>query len=262
MMTDIETKTPVTPTDILDLDEVALLLDVDGTLIDFAPTPREVWVPPTLRQALGGLLARTGGALALVSGRSLADLDLLFAPLELPAIGGHGAELRVAPGLRSDPDRTPALDPLVKRKLASVAEIGPGVLLEDKGYSLAVHYRLAPEKGDEVRAQVTAICDSFPELPLEALAGMSVVEVKPSAFDKATAVAELMQLPPFAGRRPVFLGDDVTDEDAFIAASALGGFGIAVGPRHSPAARFHLGDPYAVNAWLAELLRHPGDDRA
>ncbi|RAI45592.1 trehalose-phosphatase [Rhodoplanes roseus] len=245
--------TPVMPADTIDLDEVALLLDIDGTLLDFAPTPREVWVPPSLRQTLNGLLARTGGALALVSGRSLADLDLLFAPLELPAIGGHGAELRVAPGQRSDPDRTPALDPMVKRKLASVAEIGPGVLLEDKGYSLALHYRLAPDKGDEVKAMVTAICESFPEFPLEALPGKSVVEVKPAAFDKATAVAELMQLPPFAGRRPIFVGDDVTDERVFPILPPLRGIGFSVGHRAADADGC-FDRPADVRAWLDGLL--------
>ncbi|MFD2181271.1 trehalose-phosphatase [Rhodoplanes azumiensis] len=237
----------------IDLDTMALLLDIDGTLLDFAPTPREVWVPPTLRRTLGALLARTDGALALVSGRALADLDLLFAPLELPAIGGHGAELRVAAGERSDPARTPALDPMVKRKLASVAELGPGVLIEDKGYSLALHWRLAPDKGDAVIAMVRSICDSFPDLPLEALPGKAVIEVKSATFDKATAVAELMQRPPFAGRRPVFLGDDVTDERVFPILPPLGGFGFAVG-RDIPGTAGSFADPTAVRAWLDGLL--------
>ncbi|MDC7786564.1 trehalose-phosphatase [Rhodoplanes sp. TEM] len=251
--------TAAMPADFIDLDEVALLLDIDGTLLDFAPTPREVWVPPSLRRTLGGLLARTGGALALVSGRSLADIDLLFAPLELPAIGGHGAELRIAPGERSDPSRTPALDPMVKRKLASVAELGPGVLLEDKGYSLALHYRLAPDKADEVTARVAAICESFPDFPLEALPGKAVVEVKPAAFDKATAVAELMQLPPFAGRRPVFVGDDVTDERVFPILAPLSGTGFSVG-REVDTADGSFDGPADVRAWLDRLLeRQPAE---
>lgn len=245
--------TMTSPAETIDLDAVALLLDIDGTLLDFAATPREVWVPPTLRRTLGGLLARTGGALALVSGRSLADLDILFAPLELPAIGGHGAELRVAPGQRSEAARAPSLDPMVKRKLAGVAEIGRGVLVEDKGYSLALHWRLAPDKGDAVTAMVKSICDSFPDLPLEALPGKSVVEVKSAAFDKATAVAELMRLPPFAGRRPVFVGDDVTDERVFPILPALGGFGFAVG-RDIPGTVGAFADPTAVRAWLDGLL--------
>ena len=146
--------TNIIPEERIDLDKVAILLDIDGTILDFAPTPREVWVPPSLRRTLQGLFARTGGALALVSGRSLNDLDLLLAPLQLPAIGGHGAELRPFPGGASDPNRTPLLNPDLKRKLATIAELGPGILIEDKGYSLALHYRLAPEKGEAVWAAV------------------------------------------------------------------------------------------------------------
>lgn len=251
--TTTETTTPVPPAAWIDLDQAALLLDIDGTLLDFAATPREVWVPPELRRTLQGLLHRTGGALALVSGRALADLDLLFAPLELPAIGGHGAELRPAPGHLSDPNRTLGLDPRLKRKLAAVAEIGPGVLLEDKGYSLAIHFRLAPDKGDAVQNAVTAVCAGFPELPVEVMPGKAVVEVKPRAFDKATAVVELMRLPPFAGRRPVFVGDDVTDERVFPVLPSFGGVGFSVG-RDIDTAAGRFDRPADVRDWLAELL--------
>src|SRR5277367_671235 len=132
-----------------DLRKCAILLDIDGTILDFAPSPRQVRVPVELRQTLTRLNELTGGALALVSGRALADIDLIFSPLELAAIGGHGAELRATPGgkvaMRAKP-----LEAAFKRKLAGVTEIGPGVLAEDKGYSLALHYRLAPEKADAV----------------------------------------------------------------------------------------------------------------
>ena len=168
------------------------------------PRPREVWVPPSLRRTLQGLFALTGGALALVSGRSLNDLDLLLAPLQLPAIGGHGAELRPFPGGASDPNRTPSLSADLKRKLATIAEIGPGILIEDKGYSLALHYRLAPEKGEAVWAAVADICAAAPPGTVEILPGKAVVEVKQKGFNKATAVVELMAVPPFAGRQPVF----------------------------------------------------------
>ena len=117
----------IIPEERIDLDKVAILLDIDGTILDFAPTPGEVWVPPSLRRTLQGLFEQTGGALALVSGRSLSDLDLLLAPLQLPAIGGHGAELRPFPGAAADPSRTPSLDRDLKRRLAMVAEIGPGI---------------------------------------------------------------------------------------------------------------------------------------
>ena len=125
-----------------DLQKCAILLDIDGTILDLAPSPQQVWVPPGLRRTLARLDDLTGGAVALVSGRSLADIDLIFSPLQLAAIGGHGAELRVAaaaePLMRAGP-----LSAALKRKLASVTEIGPGILAENKGYSLAIHYRLA-----------------------------------------------------------------------------------------------------------------------
>ena len=113
----------------LGLDEVAILLDVDGTIIDIAPTPREVWVPPVLCATLSTLLERTGGALALVSGRSVADLDLLFAPLQLPMIGGHGAEVRLSPDEEGNEQRTARLPDTIKRKFAAIKSVGPGVLV-------------------------------------------------------------------------------------------------------------------------------------
>ena len=128
----------IIPEERIDLDKVAILLDIDGTILDFAPTPREVWVPPSLRRTLQGLFEQTGGALALVSGRSLRDLDLLLAPLQLPAIGGHGAELRPFPGAAADPSRTPSLDRDLKRRLAMVAEI----------WKAALRKRLAPPRRD------------------------------------------------------------------------------------------------------------------
>src|SRR5579863_6348178 len=172
--------------------ECALLLDVDGTLLDLAPTPREVWVPPSLRRAVTCLSEASGGTVALVSGRSLADLDLLFAPLELPAVGGHGAELRPSAGAAREIRRQP-LDAALKRELARIAEIGSGVLIEDKGYSIALHFRLAPGLEKAVRKAVAGICAAHPSVPIEILPGKSVIEIKPKGFSKATGVRELMQ---------------------------------------------------------------------
>src|SRR6202051_2939648 len=131
------------------LSETAVLLDIDGTLLDLAPTPREVWVPPGLSKTLNRLLQRTGGALALVSGRSLNDIDLIFAPEQFPAVGGHGAKMRLATDSEPVATHAPPMDKELKRRLAAIAKLSPGILLEDKGYSLALHYRLAPhgEKG-------------------------------------------------------------------------------------------------------------------
>ena len=126
------------------LSESAVLLDIDGTLLDLAPTPREVWVPPDLPKTLNQLLERTSGALALVSGRSLNDIDLIFAPEQFPAVGGHGAEMRISGDSEAVATHAPPMDKELKRRLAAIAKLSPGILLEDKGYSLALHYRLAP----------------------------------------------------------------------------------------------------------------------
>src|SRR5580704_4485371 len=163
----------VAPSLIPNLQECAILLDVDGTILDFASTPLEVWVPPSLRHDMARLSERTGGALALVSGRSLSELDLLFSPLQLPAIGGHGAEFRPHVGGELDLRRAVSLDPSLKRAFAKVAEIGPGILIEDKGYAIGLHYRLAPDLEDAVEAAVDRICADHPAAPVEILRGPS-----------------------------------------------------------------------------------------
>lgn len=236
------------------LSEAAILLDIDGTLLDFAPTPREVQVPASLRATLQRLYEKTGGAVALVSGRSLDDIGLLFAPLELPAVGGHGAELSLSPGADTGAVRPGPLDARVKRKLAQVRELGPGVLLEDKAHSLAIHYRLAPNKEEAVRAAVEAICASFPEGLLEILPGNKVIEIKQSGFDKGTAVRELMRYPPFEGRRPIFIGDDTTDEMVFPVLPEFDGTGFSVGRRVAGAAGC-FDSPSDVRSWLENISR-------
>src|SRR3954452_23945852 len=197
------------------LSESAVLLDIDGTLLDLMPTPREVWVPPGLSKTLNRLLARTNGALALVSGRSLNDIDLIFAPEQFPAVGGHGAEMRIDPDSESVASHAPPMDRELKRRLAAIAKLSPGILLEDKGYSLALHYRLAPHAEAAIYDAVSAIRADLPNAPIEVLPGKSVCEIKPSGFTKATGVIELMTREPFMGRRPIFIGDDVTDESVF-----------------------------------------------
>jgi trehalose 6-phosphate phosphatase len=236
-----------------DFRELAILLDVDGTIVDLAPTPREVYVSHALRETLQRLWERTEGAVAFVSGRPLNELDLLFAPLQLPAVGGHGAEIRVAPEGDADVSpRKPSLDPKFKRRLATIAEIGPGVLVEDKGYSLALHYRLAPDKEDVVRAAVTAICAGQTPGTYEVMPGKFMVEVKQVGFSKGTAVATLMQHPPFRGRRPLFIGDDITDESVIAVVPQLGGIAFSVGCK-VPGTVGSFDRPEEVHAWLAEL---------
>src|SRR5215472_17856360 len=175
-----------------ELRQCALLLDIDGTILDLAPAPQEVWVPAELRDTLSRLEDLTGGALALVSGRSLHDIDLIFSPLQLPAVGGHGAELRVTPGGEAV-TRARELDPLLKRKLATLTKLGPGILVEDKGYSLALHYRLAPDQADALRAAIQDICATAPRGSVEILPGKLVFEIKMAGINKAGAVRELMK---------------------------------------------------------------------
>lgn len=232
----------------IDLDTTALLLDVDGTLLDLAPHPDAVVVPPGLRDHLSTLLAATGGALALVSGRGVDRLDALFAPLRLPLIGSHGAQVRLDP---PDPAVTaPALDPALAERLRRIAAAVHGALAEDKRTSFALHYRAAPAEGP---ALAQAIAEAVAgDAGIEVLAGHFVFEVKPKGIDKGTAVRAAMARPPFAGRRPVFIGDDVTDEFAFHAVSALGGTAIAVG-RPRPGAHLVLADPGRVRTLLAGL---------
>jgi trehalose 6-phosphate phosphatase len=235
-----------------DLREYAILLDVDGTIVDLAPTPRETWVPATLRDVLARLIKQTDGAVALVSGRPIRDLDLIFAPLILTAIGGHGAELRSVNGQKSENRAAAPLDGQLKRQLASIAETGSGIIVEDKGYSLALHYRLAPEKADLVRDAVATICSAYPSGSIEILDGKFVVEVKHTGFNKATAVRKLMTCPPFRGRRPIFFGDDTTDEPVFDIVSELNGLAISVGRRMRAAAGF-FETPQDVRSWLSRI---------
>ena len=232
------------------LDQYAILLDIDGTLLDLAPTPREVWVPPGLSDTLNRLLAKTSGALALVSGRSIADLDRLFEPLRLTAVGGHGAELRLLDGSGAQWRNTPTLGADLKRRLLAIA--GSGVLGEDKGYAVALHYRLAPEKEKMVRDAVAAACADPGAGSIEILPGKAVIEIKPAGFNKGTGVRELMSRAPFAGRTPIFIGDDTTDETVFAIMPDFDGLGFSVG-RQVAGAINHFDTPADVRAWLESL---------
>src|SRR6059058_1529290 len=235
------------------LSECALLLDIDGTLLDFAPTPREVWVPPGLAKTLNRLLEKTSGALALVSGRSLNDIDLIFAPEQFPAVGGHGAEMRISQDSEAVATHAPPMDRELKRRLAAIAKLSPGILLEDKGYSLALHYRLAPHAEKAIYAAVSLIRADLPNAPIEVLPGKSVCEIKHSGFTKASGVRELMTHEPFRGRRPIFIGDDVTDESVFAIMPDLNGLAFSVGRRAKGVAG-HFDDQSDVRDFLARLL--------
>ena len=243
------------PLDPLDLRDFAILLDVDGTILDIAPTPHAVYVPDTLLQTLSLVGERTHGAIALVSGRPIADLDLIFAPLRLSAIGGHGAEIRPDPRQDSYEQRAMTLDRSLKQKLRDIAARYPGVATEDKGYSLALHYRLALDQGLNVVDDVFRLCKSYPPDSYELLTGKAVIEVKSIGFNKGTAVRELMTYPPFAGRAPIFVGDDTTDEAAFEVLPEFNGFAISVG-RKVPGVNAVFQSPADVRKWLDQISQN------
>lgn len=230
-------------------DDWALFLDVDGCLLDFAARPDAVAVPGSLRATLAALSRRLDGALALVSGRSLATLDALFDPMRLPAAGLHGLERRSGDGHLVD---APAPAPLLAKVRAGAQRVAaehPGALVEDKGAALALHWRQAPEAAE-------ALCD-FAAAALPWLHGYRlqpgdhVLELRPASADKGDAIAAFMADGPFAGRTPVFAGDDLTDEHGFAVVDAMGGHSILVGGRRGSAARYGLRDPAELRAWLA-----------
>jgi len=232
-------------------DRPALFLDFDGTLVEIAATPDAVAVAPGLTATLARLAERLGGALAVVSGRPVAAIDGFLAPLHLPVSGLHGLETRYAPG--APVERAAPVPNMVALRGALAREPFPhGVLVEDKDVTIAVHYRLAPHAEDLVRRRIATLTAGADDLAV--LHGKMVVEVKPRGASKGTAVAALMAAPPFAGRVPVFVGDDVTDEDGFAGAEALGGFGIKVGPGPTRA-RERLPSVTAVQGWLAGLAK-------
>src|SRR5579871_3228412 len=235
------------------LDGCAFLLDIDGTLLDLARTPREVWVPPGLAATLHALHDRTKGALALVSGRSLNDIDLIFAPDRFPAVGGHGAEMRLSTDTEAVASHAPPMDKELKRRLAAIAKLSPGILLEDKGYSLALHYRLAPHAEKAIYEAVSLIRADLPNAPIEVLPGKSVCEIKHAGFTKARGVLELMTHEPFRGRRPLFIGDDVTDETVFAIMPDFDGLSFSVGRRVQGVAG-HFDAPNDVREFLARLF--------
>jgi trehalose 6-phosphate phosphatase len=235
----------------VDIDRIAILLDVDGTILDVASTPRSVVVPGSLVRTLGELHTGTNGALALVSGRLIKDLDELFMPLRLPCVGGHGVEWRIS-GSAPIQRRYPELSPSLKKQVTAAVVVDPRIIVEDKGASLAVHYRLAPEQGPSIKNKIAAILERAPTENLEILCGKAVFEIKPPSFNKGVAVRELMKSPRFAQRTPIFIGDDITDESVFAVLPALGGVGYSVG-REMAGVTGTFGGPQDVRDWLTSL---------
>jgi trehalose 6-phosphate phosphatase len=231
----------------------ALFLDVDGTLLEIARHPDDVRAPPGLKDLLASVAAAVDGALALVSGRTIAALDRIFAPLYLPAAGLHGLERRDAAGRVHYPEGYASRIAVARGGLLEFVQSEPGLLLEDKGAALALHYRNAPALEAQCRRHM-ALARSAAGEDFHVQPGKMVLELKPSGHDKGSAVHAFMAEPPFRGRQPVFVGDDITDEDGFRAVNGLDGVSIRVGPPAPTAARLAAPDVPAILAWLNRAL--------
>lgn len=236
-------------------DHAALFLDVDGCLLEFRDDPASVRAGAALVARLQQAQRRLGGALALVSGRSISSLDGLFAPATLAASGLHGLERRDgAGGLAS---AAPAVDALVWNAVVADARAWmaehPRAWVEDKGQTLAMHWRAQPEAEARVREFAPLALARLPEYRLQP--GDGVLELRPAGADKGAAIAAFLEEPPFAGRVPVFAGDDLTDEHGFELVNARGGISIVVGDRQPTLARYRLPDPVGVRRWLEDWMR-------
>ena len=230
--------------------QTALFLDFDGTLVEIADHPDEVIVPADLGAMLARLSSELDGRLAIVSGRSLAALETMLGPIDVAMAGSHGGEFRPAGSREVHPLADPLEDSVVER-LSRFASDNGGLLVEPKPYSVAVHYRRHPEALEGLLACATAIAESD---GLKLKHGKQVIELVMPGSDKGSAVARFMQSDLFAGTEPMFLGDDVTDEDAFKEMARFAGCGVLVGPLRETAARWRLAGVDAVHDWLAEAL--------
>jgi trehalose 6-phosphate phosphatase len=232
----------------------ALFLDIDGTLLEIAATPQAVHPARADTKLIAALYEKTEGALALVSGRSLAKIDELFSPLRLPAAGQHGVERRDARGRVSRPSFQADVLARAAQQIADFAGRHAGLVFEHKGYSMALHYRLAPRLAGAAHAVVREAARTVGN-GVEVQAGKMVAELKLAGHDKGRAIDAFMNEKPFAGRIPVFLGDDLTDEDGFRVVQRLGGHAIKIGagPTVAP---WRLLNPAAARAWLQDWLEH------
>jgi trehalose 6-phosphate phosphatase len=230
----------------------ALYLDIDGTILDLAPSPETVEVPVWMVPLLQRLSARLDGAVAFVSGRTIAAIDHLFRPLTFPAVGVHGGEVRTADGEividRQLTAELQAAEPLLQQAIAKIH----GVQLENKRSVIALHYRSVPERGREV-LKVAELVASGLGGQFSVLMGKCVVEIRPRHLTKGSAIRQLMERAPFRDRIPIFAGDDTTDEDAFEVVNGLGGISLRVGDDIPTAAKFRLATPDQLRSWLLEV---------
>ncbi len=231
----------------------ALFLDLDGTLVDIAATPSVVRVPGELAPLVAHVAERLDGALAILSGRTIAAIDAILAPFEPAAAGVHGAELRLVPG----GPISAAAPPIPKRWVEIALALAgghPGLRVEEKTYSVAIHYRGAPRAAPRLEQALRERLHDWPE-DLKLAPGRMVFEITSDATSKGAALQTFMRLAPFAGRRPIMVGDDETDETAMAAALELGGLGLAVAGEHFPPARAAFASPAEVRAWLMSFAK-------
>lgn len=236
-----------------------LFLDVDGTLIELTDSPLDTFADPQLKTLLDQVAERLGGALALVSGRAIAYLDALFAPLRLPSAGLHGVERRKASGVMHGASFVDGRLTDARAAVNALVQAHPGTSVEDKGRTLAVHFRMAPDREAAVREALTAIAKPLGS-NYHIQEGSMVLEIKPRGFTKATAIKAFMAEPPFSGRKPVFIGDDLTDQDGFRMVEDQGGLSIAVGDRVR--GQFRLENAAAVREWLSQIAALHDSHRA
>lgn len=234
------------------LDDYALFLDLDGTLLEIAERPDSVCVDGGIKTLIALLHDEFGGAVALITGRSIAGIDVLFSPLRVPVAGQHGLERRDGNGnIHEHRDGRRLLD-RARVDLARWAMQHPGVQIEDKGLSIAMHYRQVPMLGVELEAFLRGWLAGH-RSGLQAQLGKMVIELKPSGRDKGMAIGEFLCEMPFKGRRPVFVGDDLTDEFGFTFVNGYDGVSVKVGPGDT-VAQYHLTDVTAVRRWLEQMV--------
>jgi trehalose 6-phosphate phosphatase len=231
-----------------------LFLDLDGTLIDIASRPEAVTVAEDLLPSLARLTNLLEGAIAVVTGRKLEDVDNLLGPLSIPIAGLHGAAIRLDGKLLQAEGSTEIPPPLTEALLEFVLQ-RPGLLIEPKGASIAVHYRNAPDREAEVEAEVIRLVAAHAPLH-DIQPGKMVFEIKPRGVNKGLAVQKLLETPCFRGRKPAVFGDDLTDEAGFSVARLVGGAATIIGAPLRPTGADHrLADPSAMRAWLAGAWR-------
>ena len=235
---------------------IALFLDVDGTLLEFCNNPDDVYPGVELNLILKSLSSLLKGALALVTGRRVLEIDRIFHPLQLPVGGQHGLEHRDAEG-NFKLVKSLKFPENIRSQIQCFGEIYPECAIEDKSLTMAIHYRRAPKLEEKVLKFVNKLIEG--EKHFHAISGNMVIEIKPLGVDKGQSIALFMENEPFVDKLPIFIGDDVTDEDGFRYINANNGISIKVGTRTSSLAGYNLNNVNAVHDWLGSLCKEMGN---